>query len=102
MEKDYLAEYVIGRIRVLEAERAEIREERDWYKSILLDAKESAKAVFEQLEHHISTYDGTPYYKLDVWDKPGRPYEALKHLLWLLGVTDPGALEEEKQEEKNK
>lgn len=101
MEKDYLAEYVIGRIYELEAKLAETRKERDKYLGELTWAREDAKAVFNKLEHNtLSDGSGDRYYKLAVWDKPNRPYAALKHLLWLLGVADPGALVKENEEKE--
>lgn len=91
MEKDYLAEYVIGRIHELEKELAETRKDRDEYKHVLDEVQKCAKTVFNKLEHNsLSDGSGDQYYKLAVWDKPNRPYAALKHLLWLLGVADPG------------
>lgn len=100
MEKDYLAEYVIGRIHELEAELAKTRRERDGYKSGFAEIRESANAVFSHLEHNsLSDGSGDQYYKLTVWDKPDRHYAALKHLLLLLGVADPGEKNENGEEE---
>lgn len=100
MEKDYLAEYVVGRIHELEKELAKTREEQDRYLGELIGAREDAKAVFSLLKHN--TLSGNQYYELTVWDTcDEKAYEALKHLLWLLGVADPAALKEEGIHGKN-
>ncbi len=101
MEKDYLAEYVVSRIHELEKELAETRKDRDGYKHVLDEVQKCAEAVFSKLEH-IPLSDGSDdqYYKMTIWNKPGRPYAALKHLLWLLGVADPGALVKENEEKE--
>lgn len=99
MEKDYLAEYVIGRIHELEAKLAETRKECDGYFGELIGARESAKVAFSLLEHStLSVGYNNQYYSLTVWDTCDKEaYEAFKHLLRLLGVTDPG--EENENEE---
>ena len=100
MEKDYLAEYVIGRIHELEKDLTDARRERDGYKHVLDEVQKCAETVFSHLEHNsLSDGSGDQYYKLIVWDKSNKPYAALKHLLWLLGVTDPGEENEEKGDE---
>ena len=104
MEKDYLAEYVIGRIHELEKDLEKTRKDRDGYKRVLTDVRNSAETVFKHLKHQVYTQEKgqeSRIYSLSIWDTHEKEaYEYLKTLLWLLGVTDPGELVKENEEKE--